>query len=286
MDSFEIFFEKRARNPLRKRELKNNLSYKDWIESEKENLPDEEKEKIERMKEFKVEPERIETFRQAKIEEYRKKLENDYLRTKVQKPKLIFVKYGIKVFQDKYVSEDFSSGSLNNRILQSIVNKVIVQYKDIIPNRKPKIVITNTDKNPVTKGVNIIGGKKSPPGVYHDRLIYLYQYHADNIKILVHEYAHFLADRIPKQIEPLIKEEYKKMLQEYFGKKTRRQKLEGKKNEHHRIAMANRLGLPSDYSTANYDEWFAELITYWKNLPNDRNGYRFKQVLKKVINRL
>ena len=32
----------------------------------------------------------------------------------------------------------------------------------------------------------------------------------------------------------------------------------------------------------NFDEFFAEIITHWKKMPNNVNTYRFKQAVKKV----
>ena len=280
-ESFKVFLERRMRNPLRKKELEGQPTNKEWIDQEKENLPDEEKEKLRRMKKFKVEPERIEAFRQGKIKEYQKKLESEYFKHKPEKPELILVRYGIKIFKDRYVTEDFSKGSYNYRMINNLINKLVLSYKDILPNRKPNFYITNTNENPETKGINIVGGKESPPGLAFGKIIYV-----DDFEILLHEYAHFLTFRIPKQIRPMLREEYKKMLNEYFGKNTRRESLEGRRNEKHRMAMAKKLGLPSDYATANFDEWFAELITHWKNMPNDKNTYRFKQILKKILMRI
>lgn len=286
MESFKIFFERRARNPIRKKELEGTLTNKEWIEQEKQNLPKKEEEKLQRMKQYKVEPERIEAFRQGKIKEHEKNLKDTYLRTKLEKPILLFNIRGIKVFKDKYVTEDFSEDSLHMRTLTNIVNKLLINYKDIVPNRKPKIVITNTDDNPKTKGVNILGTGLSPKGMYSDGFIYLDQFSADDFDVLLHEYAHYLAFRIPKQIRPMLKQEYRKMLVEVLGKQTRKPNLEGEKNEELRNMVAKKMGLPTEYAATNFDEWFAELISHWKNMANNRNTYRFKKILKKVLNRV
>jgi hypothetical protein len=291
MDSFLTFFEKRMRNPLRKKELEGGITNLQWVENEKENLPDERKKQIEKMEEYGVEPERIETFRQAKIKEHEKILKNTYLRTKIDKPVHIMKIYGIDVYKDQYSTEDFSEGSLNYRTLNSILVKLVRDYKDILPNRKPKIVITNTGENPKTKGVGVLGDKSvNPAGVYFNGYIFLNEYGVDDVELLVHEYAHFLADRITKQTQPILKHEYKKMLDEYFNSiqktKTKRQNLEGKNNEQHRQQMAKKLGLPTDYASSNFDEWFAELIAHWKNMPNNKHTYRFKQILKRVLARI
>jgi hypothetical protein len=286
-ETFKVFFERRERNRLRKQELQDAgvPNYKDWVEQEKENLPPEQADKIKKMEELKVPSELINKFQNAKKAEYEKSLKSDYFRKKVE-GNLLFNLSGIKVYVDQYVDQDFSENSLNYRTLKSIIKTLVIDYKDLIPNRKPKIVVTNTKLHPSLKNVNIVGGIDSPPGAYQDRIIYLDQFHVDNINILIHEYAHFLSDRMSKQVEPFLRNEYKKMLDEFFERKTRRKNLEGKRNEKLREQLAKKMGLPSDYAATNFDEWFAELITHWKKLLKDRASYRFKQILKKVITRL
>ena len=286
-ETFKIFFERRERNRLRKQELKDEgvPDYKDWIDQEKENLPPKELNKIQKMEKLKVPSELIDKFKNAKKAEHEKRLKFDYLRTKIE-GKLLFVEHGIKVYIDEYVDQDFSEKSLNCRTLKRIIGMLVVEYRDLIPNKKPKIVVTNTKKNPKLKGVNIIGGNTTLEGAYRNRIIYLNQFSVDDIQLLLHEYAHFLSDKISKQAEPFLRDEYKKMLDAFFERKTRRKNLEGKKNEKLRELVAKKMGLPSDYAATNFDEWFAELISHWKNLPNNPISYRFKQILKKVITRL
>ena len=229
MESFGLFVERRERNRLRKQELKDEgvPNYKDWVDQEKENLPPEELNKIKKMEKLKVPSELIDKFSNAKKVEYEKRLKDDYLRTKVE-GELLLTAYGIKVFKDKYVEQDFKEGSLNMRTLKRLLQMLFRDYRDLLPNRKPKIVITNTKENPKLKGVNIIGSNTAPAGVYHDRIIYLDQFSVDNIDVLIHEYAHFLSDRMSKQVEPFLRNEYKKMLDSFFERKTRRKNFEGK----------------------------------------------------------
>jgi len=288
MIKFQLYFEKRERNPLRKRELEKQgvgTNY-DYVQKEKKKLPSERQSQIRKMKKLGVEPERIETFKQAKIAEREKELKGQYFRAKINKPELLFEKFGIKVYKDGYVTEDLASGSYRYKMINYLVTQLVREFKDILPNRKPRIVITDTSKNPASADAAITGHKEIPPGVYHDRIIYLDQNYVDDYDILVHEYAHYVADRIPKQTEPMLRAEYKKMLDEYFEKTTRRKTLEGLRNEKHRIAMANKLGLPSDYAASNFDEWFAEIITYWKRMPNTKESYRFKTAVKRVLTRI
>ena len=287
MIKFQLYFERRERNPLRKRELeKQGINNYDYVQKEKKKLPAERQAQIRKMKKLGVEPERIETFKQSKIAEREKELKGQYFKTKINTPELLFQKFGIKVYKDGYVTEDLSPGSYRYKMISYLVKQLVTEFKDILPNRKPRIVITDTSKNPISANASITGHKDVPPGVYYDKLIYLDQHSVDDYDILTHEYAHYIVDRIPKQTEPMLKAEYKKMLDEYFEKATRRKALEGLRNEKHRVAMANKLGLPSDYAASNFDEWFAEIITHWKQMPNTKESYRFKAAVKQVLTRL
>jgi hypothetical protein len=196
--------------------------------------------------------------------------------------------FGIKVYTDQYTSYNFSKDSVNLEKAENTVREIVRDYKDIIPNRKPKFIITDTSKNPYTKGVNITGSGDDPAGVYRDRLIYIDQMSSDKYKIYIHEYAHFLENRVSKQVEKFLQEDYTKMLDGFFRsiKQRKRENLEGVENEKYRKAIAKKLGLPTDYAAANHSEWFAELIAHWKNMPNNKATYRFRQVMKKIINRL
>jgi len=287
MIKFKLYFEKRERNPLRKRELKKqNISNYNYVQQQKKKLPSDKQAQIRKMKKLGVEPEEIKTFKQAEIAAREEELKNLYFKKKINKPELLFVKYGIKVLKDGYTSEDLSPGSYRYKMINYLVTKLVREFKDVLPNRKPRIIITDTSKNPDVANSSITGHGDAPPGVYYDKLIYIDQNHIDDYSILTHEYAHYVAGRIPTQSEPMLKAEYKKMLDEYFEKTTRRKSLEGLRNERHRIAMANKLGLPSDYSAANFDEWFAEIITHWKEMPNTKESYRFKAAIKKVLTRI
>lgn len=264
----------------------NNL---DYVNQERGNLPDEKLQQIQKMEELGVDPKKIEIFRQSEIEKHEKNLENSYLRTKIETPTLILNKFGIKVYTDQYVTKNFKKGYYHNKV-DKLLMKLVQDYKDVLPNRKPKIVITDTGKNPISKDAAILGNGETPPGVYYNRLIYIDQKWVNNFKIFIHEYAHFLSDRISKQTEPILLREYRNMLNEYFlsiqKSKTKRKNLEGLNNEVHRMQMAAKLGLPTDYSSTNFDEWFAELIANWKNMPNNKHTYRFKQILKKILVRI
>jgi hypothetical protein len=113
--------------------------------------------------------------------------------------------------------------------------------------------------------------------------------------ILLHEYAHLLADRVSKQVVPILRREYEKMINDFFtilmGKRTRKKHLEGEKNAFNRRVITKKLNIPDledkmGYGATNFDEWFAVTIQKWKEIPNNKATYRFKKVMKKIINRL
>jgi hypothetical protein len=288
MESFSTFFERRERNPLRKKELEGLPNNKQWVEDEKSKLPRKDVSKIRKMEKLGVEPERIQTWKDYKIKEREKELRELYLRNKIENATLILDIFGIKVYTDHYATYDFTEGSVNLRSVENTVKKIVLDYKDIIPNRKPTFIITDSSKNPRTKGVNVTGSGDDPAGVYWKRLIYIDQEYSDKYKIYAHEYAHFLENRVSRQMSKYLQEEYKNMLDGFFRsiKQRKRENLEGAENEKYRKAIAKKLGLPTDYSSTNHSEWFAELIAHWKNIPNNKATYRFKQVMKKIINRL
>jgi len=288
-DSFKIFFERRERNPLRKEELRDagRISNKEYIEQEKSNLDPEDQAKIDRMVELKVPEELITKFRNAKIAEKEKSLKRDFLRTKLNDRQLWFKLFGIKVYVDEYVENplEFEKSRLNNLTMRRIIGMLVNEFRDVLPVRKFNIVVTDNTKNPMFQEISK-QMDATIPGAYRDRIIYLNKYNIDNPELLIHEYAHFIADRVPNEIYPMLKKEYDKMLEEFFGKKTRRQNLAGKRNKLLRAEVAKKMNLPSEYSATNPDEWFAELIENWKNFPNNKKTYRFKSILKKIISRL
>jgi hypothetical protein len=292
MMKFITFFEKRMRNPLRKKRLADAEypSHPEYILSAENELPEKELKKIENMEKAGVEPERIEAFKKGKLEIHKKNLRRDYIRTKIgEKDKLILTKYGIKVYTDSLARGDFGKYSDNMEHLNKSLENMKWHIYGILPLRKPKIIITDLQKHPKSKGVDVQGTNTATGGLYWDRIIYLDHNNLHDYSILVHEYAHYVSDLIPKQYEEAIKDEYKKLIDSYFGRATKRKSMQGKWNKKHREAMTEKLGLPSVYSSVNFDEFFAELITHWRDvekLPNNATSYRFKTIIKKVISRL
>ena len=335
VEGFKIFFERRQRNPLRKQSLEGGNTNRDWVEWAKDKLPPEKEAEIQKMEEIGVDPSKIEAFRQRQLKAHEKNLRSDFYRDKIQKPSLIMKMRGISVFTDRYASVDFTRGNEEYGIVEDALKNLVNTFRDILPNRKPKFIITDTTKNPVTKNLSLTGRKGGVRGAQRDRLIYINQRDIKEFEVWRHEYAHFLADRVPRQVKPFLKEEYEKMLDSFMSKEQRepsqkqagppkaqiaewerliknapssekpqlrkeyqnfldsqprpeprKTDLTGLKNEGLRNRLAERMGLPTPYSALNFDEWFAEVIAHWKDLPNNVRTYRLKTIMKKVISRL
>jgi hypothetical protein len=291
MVNFELYFERRERNPLRKRELEQqNIDNYAYVQQQKEKLPKEKLAQIRKMKKLGVEPERIETFRQAKLAEREKELKKQHFRTKLEKPVLIGYIEGIKIYKDKYTTVDLRPGSEHSKEILQNVQRLVTEFKDILPNKKPTIIVSDGSKNPAMQTKGRLGTTNfKAAGIYFDRKIYIDENHTGDMRVLLHEYAHYIAGRIPREMEPILAEEYKKMLNEYFGKETKHKSLQGKHNKQHRIAMAKKLGIPSPdddpnaYAATNFHEWFAEIMANWRKISTTPQGYRFKQAVKRVL---
>ena len=95
--------------------------------------------------------------------------------------------------------------------------------KDILPNKKPRIVITDKTLNPKFRGTYT----ENPPAVYMDRIIYIDQYKVNNPDYFTHEYAHFIADLIPEQSFPLLEKAYNEFIDKYWKRaKVKKQRLQ------------------------------------------------------------
>jgi hypothetical protein len=289
MDSFDIFFEKRERNRLRKQELKDSgvINNKEWVDQEKKNLPPVELEKIKKMEELQVPPELIDKFKEGKLKEHGKKLSSEYLIGKENKDLVFRRNYrNVKIYTDPYVVNVEKSVKRTF----STVFTMMTTLKDIIPTRGFSVIVTNSERNPNFPKVKSLGDGSKALAYYMRNKIYVDELDPIDASTLLHEYAHLLADRVPKNVERMIRREYEKMINDYFtsitGKRSRRKNLEGKRNAINREKVAKALGLPSDYAATNFDEWFAVLIEHWKQMKNNMHTYEFKKILKKVIIRL
>jgi hypothetical protein len=307
MEKFSIFFERAKRNPLRTKELADRgyPNHKDWVEQELQRLSPEIDDEVKKMQDRGVvTPNEAERIRNLKQLAKKKELENKYLRGKSPKDmkrfeynakgeKFLF--RGINVFIDDYALNYINErkkvlGDVKNTIKRSLM-RWLLDYKDILPNRKPTIVISSSEKNPkFVKMKNIGKNDENASGYYNKRKIFIDIEHVSNYKILIHEYAHFLADIAPRELEPVIRNEYKQMLNSYFikkdGKPTRRKSFEGAENEKLRRQVKKKLKLPDSYAVTNFHEWFAVLMENWKDLPNNKHTYKFKTMLKKILTRI
>lgn len=286
MENFELFYERRERNPLRKQELAqlnyDNKAYADDIIREWErNIPQRIKDTYNIL--LKRDPKKAEEYLMGE----RQKEYQSHLKTKIGQDdyKLIFDKHGVKFYLDKKDLDKMNSQLISsiNHSLRTFVDTI----KDILPLRKPKIVIGDNRRNNKTN-INKTGVTQVPAAYYYDGIIYIDIDHVDDPDLLVHEYAHLLADRISSQSKQLLQKGYSNMIDNFFKgvKKKKQDKLEGLDNDKWRKAVAKKLGLPSPYAFTNADEWFAEIITHWKKIPNNVVTYKFKQAVKSILTRL
>ena len=250
--NFKTFFEKNQSNPLRKQQIKDEGGYE---------VPSPEERR------FKIDG------------KFRKILE-------IQ---------GIQVFLDRTINSDFSPNSPNMRNVRYSVMKTLNDLRGIIPVKTPKIIIADRDKNKIFLDSEKENGFKSK-GLYWQRHIWIDQNFAKDPNTWKHEIAHYVADLIPKQTEPLLEKAYQELLDSYWSsvKKKKRYNLEPEdpsfvvsrmKADRMRENISKKLGFPS-YGITNFHEFFAVLIENWSSLRNDRNTYRFKQLVKGVLSRL
>lgn len=201
---------------------------------------------------------------------------------------MLLDRYGVKFFmpKDEYRALDKVRRANITRILNQSVNDFLNRIRDILPNRKPRIVIKDIAKvfpsNPYQED------GQTPPAYKSDNIIYIDPQYIDNVDYMIHEYAHYLADKVPNQSFPILQREYKAMLDNYFRsvKKKQRQDLSLPEDQKLREKIAKKLGLPSQYAFVNPDEFFAEIITNWKTIPNNAATYKFKQAVKQVLSRV
>ena len=200
----------------------------------------------------------------------------------------LFFRHGpVKFFIDKNDPILNTPGRIRLlRDLKSSITIFLDSIKGIVPLKAPRFILRDLSKDKIAYGASSATRNELAPAYYKDRIIYLDFHSVEDPNYMTHEYAHYIADLIPKQSEPILKTEYENMLDSFFSDTKKRTSMGGQHNTNHRIRIANKLGLPSDYAVTNFDEWFAEIITYWKTIPNNVNTYKFKTAVKKVITRL
>lgn len=200
----------------------------------------------------------------------------------------VFELSGVQVFVDRrYIKDDYSKGSYNWRMVRAGVSRMLRYVRSILPNRKPRIIITDLSKH-------VVGfSDESCAGMYCKKLIYIDRYYIDNERYYVHEYAHWLADRVSKQVKNMLSDAYLEVLKDYY-KTTKAAKAKMKEfskpnwdlSTSIRDKIAQKIGFPSGYGLINPDEFFAVLIENWHNIKNTPQTYKFKALVKNVLNRL
>jgi hypothetical protein len=297
MTPFRLLFERKQRNPLRKAELVASGDfdylkpefwdkYKNYYRKYPVEQMDDESDKIIRRKYenlLKSSEDLAEKYLDSEI----KKLIEKLKRPTSKNYKKIYEYQGVQVFLDEENVDDtnYTPGSYNYRILQHNVLVFLTYVRDILPNRRPKIVITSLDKNPYTK--NSFDDTNPSAGMAYSKFIFIDQYYVDEAAIYVHEYAHWVADRIPAQTQKMLMNSFKKLIDLYYKTSNiRKSSARGKElTDKDRAKIAEKLGFP-EYGLTNHDEFFAVLIENWKMLPNNKLTYKFKSLVKSIITRL
>jgi hypothetical protein len=287
MDSFEIFFE-RVKNPLRKAEVskttKNKSSIVKGLVTKAKNKPS-----------FQEYSKNFPTRAAKNIEN----IENKY-KSKLFRPSLTpdkYVKVNIKGFdvyfdKDLPMVEDETAFYKAQRRLRGTIHNALAYYiKGVVPLRKPKIVIADLSGEDVGYRAG-----SSTPAYYFNRLIFIDEYKISDPTLFTHEYAHYLADSVGTQTRPMLIKAYNDMLDGYYNKISKKKidlqdrqtdskwKTRNKLKERNKIAKA--IGFPGEYGLNNFDEFFAEIITNWNEMPINPVTYKFKQAIKNVISRV
>ena len=222
------------------------------------------------------------------LKQTEEKLRNRILKPTVSKRNYIkFVIQGIEINikkDEKFLNTPSRIKVINQ--LEETVPEFLKKVYGILPLRRPKIVVTDIkDENIAYDPTDIV------PAYYSRGVIYLDKDYTNRPDFLLHEYAHFVADSIPKQSYPILLKAYVEMLDEYYRriKKKKTYRLQDTKKENYKLQrekIAKLMKWPSAYSVSNPDEFFAEIITNWKNMPNNVATYKFKNAVKQVITRI
>tara|TARA_R110002110_G_scaffold148108_1_gene339106 strand:- start:18073 stop:18993 length:921 start_codon:yes stop_codon:yes gene_type:complete len=306
MESFKVYLEKSPRNPLRKDRLKRAgvEDYKvspmemkklkeDWLwwalrgdlDPAHPNSPHLQDIR-DRYTELLTHDEDGLTavkYLDSELQVYLKSLQREKLGSDHEK---IFEYQGIQVFLDtSVVKDDFSVGSRRYNNVVKAVKGMVEYVKDIIPLKKPRILITDLSKNPNTSNSvdgDIVYGMAGEKVIYIDHL----SNHMTNVYI--HEYAHWLVSQTSEGSTKLLVEAYKNLLNLYYAKmKKRKVRMEEPVRVSRKVLnnLSVKLGFP-EYGTTDPDELFAVIIEKWKKLPTNAMTYKFKSLVKNIITQL
>jgi hypothetical protein len=294
---FKLFLERKQRNPLRKEGLVTSGEfdytspefldkYREYYRKYPVESMDDPNDQIIRRK-YENLLKSSESLAEQYLESEIQKILDKIKRPTTKGYKKIYEYQGVQVFLDEENVDDtnYAPGSYNYRMVKHSVLVMLVYVRDILPNRSPKIVITSLQKNPYTKNSYDINNPSA--GMAYSKHIFIDEYHKDDSVYWVHEYAHWVADLIPKQTQEMLIHAFKKFLDIYYqGSKIRKSSARGKElTDSERMKIANKLGFP-EYGLTKHDEFFAVLIENWKQLPNNRLTYKFKSLVKSILTRL
>jgi hypothetical protein len=290
-----LVIERKQRNPLRKQELwgQGNLDilnphyrelYNDVIiNSDYDDLSDIDQ-RVKR---------KYENLLKSSEDLANRYLDSAFLRyiERVKKPKAadykrIYQYQGVEVLLDEANVSDtnYAPGSKNYRDIQHSVLVMLTYVRDLIPNKKPRIVITDVYKNKHVRDV-AYSTPFRPAGFAFNKYIFIDENSKDEAAIYVHELAHWIVDLIPTQTQPLLIKAFNDML-DYYYKLSKKKRIQSSEiTDSMRTRMAKKLGF-DEYGLTNPDEFFAVLIENWKMLPNNKITYKFKSTVKSILIRI
>lgn len=287
-----IILEKKVKNPLRKAELRQggNVDYNDpkfWDSYREyfERYPAEMMESPEDVlvkKRYDYLMGQSETLAKLFLNSHINSLEAKYKRPSTKPYTKVFELQGVQVFvdMDNVKDTNYKVGSPNYRAIQHTILVMLTYIRDVLPNRKPKIVITNLAKNPHTRDYV---EPKDAAGISFNKLIFIDEKYKNQPQYYVHEYAHWVADLIPTQTQQMLIDSYEKLVRFYYEKHP---KYRGEEITPSAIKRISKFLHFPEYGMSNHDEFFAVLIERWKMLKNNALTYRFKSLVKDVLTRL
>ena len=304
MERFNVYLEKSLKNPLRKDRLK-QAGVEDYAVSPTD---------IERLKddwlwwvlEGEIDPSDpqanqlqgirdkyqglLETDREAAVKYL--EFELDTYVTSLKKSKLgsnvekIYEYQGIQVFLDtETVKTDHSEGSRRYNNITRAVRGMVDYVRDILPAKKPRILITDLSKNKNTR--NFVGDD-IVYGMAGQNVIYIDHYSTHMTNIYIHEYAHWVVFQSSENSRKLLVTAYKELLNLYYAKMKKRKVRMDEPVRVSRQVLNNlsvKLGFP-EYGTTDPDELFAMIIEKWKKFPTNKLTYKFKSLVKNIITQL
>lgn len=282
--NFQLFHEKRQKNPIRKLQYKDVMTYAEYVEYAKRKLSGATYKKIRRLKEY-GEGDFAEKYKDQKIAERESKLKEEYFRKKFDTSNFVELlnhkKYSILVSKDDPI--------LGNPVILKrasvIMSRAIDQFernaRGLIPTTlRPYIILSDIEN-------------KNWMGYYLNNVIWLDWSTVTKghpMDTLLHEYSHYIADKFSYRMEKELELAYNSVIESYFRKIKKRKNLNLDSDDPEAIRIrqniAKKMKLPWEYGAKNYHEFFAVLIEYWNEMPNTPETYYLKNKVKKLLNQL